>query len=87
MVIDESGYGRMARRRHLFSRAFIGEVHQWEDFADYWEPIMNEMRPWTAQTLKRNRGKNDHPRILRLVKAIADSGIARNQFRIPHEWF
>jgi hypothetical protein len=43
--------------------------------------------PVTPKSLKRNPGKNDHPRVLQLVKAIADSGIARVQFRVPHDDF
>jgi hypothetical protein len=68
LVIDESGYGQNGPTETFVFAGFIEEVHQWEDFADCWEPIMNEKRPCTTKTLKRNRGKNDHPRILQLVK-------------------
>ena len=84
LVVDESGYGQTGPTEAFVFAGFIGDVHQWEDFSHYWAPIMNEEKPlWTADTLKDNRGKKNHPRILRLVEAIAKSGIARVQFRIP----
>jgi hypothetical protein len=83
LVVDESGYGQKGLTEAFVFAGFIGDVHQWEDFTHYWAPIMSEDRPWTADRLKRNRGKKDHPRILRLIEAIGKSGIARIQFRIP----
>jgi hypothetical protein len=57
LVIDESGYGQNGPTETFVFAGFIEEVHQWEDFADYWEPIMNEKRPWTAKTLTKSRQK------------------------------
>jgi hypothetical protein len=86
LVIDEGGYGQNGpTETFVFADSSGGSPVG--RLGDYWEPIMSEKRPWIVKTLKRNRGTKGHPHILQLVKMIADSGIARVQFRIPHDDF